>query len=67
MIVLKATATKKNSLEGIYNNAELKFIQDINDNWVVNDSVLTDDNFLEIREQLNALSKIEYTPKIDKI
>jgi hypothetical protein len=67
MIVLKATATKKNSLEGIYNNAELKFIQDINDNWVVNDSVLTDDNFLEIREQLNALSKIEFTPKIDKI
>lgn len=67
MIVLKATSAKKNSLEGIYNNAELKFIQDINDNWVVNDTVLTDDNFLEIREQLNALTKIEFTPKIDKI
>ena len=67
MIVLKATATKKNSLEGIYNNVELKFIQDINDNWVVNDSVLTDDNFIEIREQLNALPKIEFTPKIETI
>jgi hypothetical protein len=67
MKVLKATATKKNNLEGIYNNVELKFIQDINDNWVVNDSVLTDDNFIEIREQLNALNKIEYTPKIQTI
>lgn len=67
MIVLKATAAKKNSLEGIYNNAELKFIQDINNNWVVNDSVLTDNNFIEIREQLNALTKIEYSPKIETI
>lgn len=67
MEVLLATEKQKNSLEGIYNNAELKFIQDINDNWVVNDTVLTDDNFLEIREQLNALTKIEFTPKIDKI
>jgi hypothetical protein len=67
MKVLKATVKQKNSLEGIYNNVELKFIQDINDNWVVNDSVLTDDNFIEIREQLNALNKIEYTPKIQTI
>jgi hypothetical protein len=63
MKVLKATATKKNSLEGIYNNVELKFIQDINDNWVVNDSVLTDDNFIEIRDQLNALPLIDFEPK----
>jgi len=67
MIVLKATSTKKNSLEGIYNNAELKFIQDINNNWVVNDSVLTDDNFIEIRDVLNSLTKIEYSPKIETI
>lgn len=67
MEVILATKKQKNNLEGIYNNAELRFIQDINDNWVVNDSVLTDDNFLEIREQLNDLPKIEFTPQIDKI
>lgn len=67
MIVLKAPTTKKNILEGIYNNVELKFIQDFNNNWVVNDSVLTDNNFIEIREQLNSLTKIEFEPKIEKI
>lgn len=67
MEVLLATKKQKKILEGIYNNAELRFIQDINDNWVVNDTVLTDDNFLEIRDQLNKLTKIEYNPKIETI
>ena len=67
MKVLKATVTKKNSLEGIYNSVELKFIQDINNNWVVNDSVLNDDNFIEIREQLQDLPLIDFEPKEDSI
>jgi hypothetical protein len=61
MIVLKATLAQKKALEGIYNNgAELKFIQDFNNNWVVNLAVLKDPNFAEIKEQLLKLKQIEY-------
>jgi hypothetical protein len=63
MIVLKATTTKKNQLQGIYKNgAELKFIQDANNNWVVNDVVLFDSDFEEIKTQLQALPLIDYLP-----
>jgi hypothetical protein len=68
MKVLKATASKKKQLEGTYKNgAVLQFIQDINDNWVVNDAVLTDPDFAEIKEQLEVLPLINYEPKIVKI
>ena len=64
MKVLKATTTKKNQLQGIYkNNAELKFIQDANNNWVVNDAVLFDSDFEEIKTQLQALPQIDFEPK----
>jgi hypothetical protein len=63
MQVLKATATQKNNLEGIYGQAELRFVQDANNNWVVNESVLEDKNFAEIKEQLLVLTKIDYKPK----
>lgn len=65
MIVLKATLAQKKALEGFYlNGAELKFIQDFNNNWVVNLSVLEDENFSEIQSQLNELKQIEYIEPI---
>ena len=68
MKVLKATLTQKNNLEGVYGLAELRFVQDANNNWVVNEAVLTDDNFIEIREKLLALTQIEYVkPKEDAL
>ena len=68
MKVLKATTTQKKNLEGIYGLAELRFVQDANNNWVVNEAVLTDDNFIEIREKLLALTQIEYVkPKEDAL
>ena len=68
MKVLKATLYKKNKLEGIYKNgAVLQFIQDVNNNWVVNDAVLFDEEFAEIREQLEALQLIDFEPKIVNI
>lgn len=65
MLVLKATTIKKNKLEGYYiNGAELRFLKDINNNWVVNQAVLYDDNFIEIRLQLELLPLIEFEPII---
>lgn len=65
MKVLLATDAQKEKLEGIYNDAKLQFIKDANDNWVVNDLVLSDEKFSEIAEQLNELVPIEFEPKID--
>lgn len=68
MKVLKATLYKKNKLEGTYKNGSvLQFIQDANNNWVVNDSVLFDEEFAEIKEQLEALPLIDFEPKIVNI
>lgn len=68
MIVLKATLAQKNALEGTYSKgAVLQFVEDSLGNWVVNDTVITNGNFLEIREQLLALPQIEYSPKVIEI
>jgi len=65
MKVLKATLAQKTALEGIYSKgAELRFIEDANGNWVVNDKVIENGNFLEIRAQLQALPLIDYNEKI---
>jgi hypothetical protein len=64
MKVLKATLYKKNKLEGIYKNgAMLQFIKDAENNWVVNEAVLNDENFAEIKKQLELLPLIDYLPK----
>jgi hypothetical protein len=64
MKVLKATLAQKKLLEGTYKNgAVLQFIQDANNNWVVNDAVLFDSDFEEIKTQLQALPQIDYEPK----
>ena len=68
MKVLKATLYKKNKLEGIYNNgAILQFIKDSENNFVVNDAVLNDPNFKEIKDQLELLPLIDYLPKEETI
>lgn len=62
--VIKATLEQKQALEGLYlNGHELRFVEDANGNWVVNDKVITNENFMSIREQLEALPIIEYIPK----
>lgn len=68
MIVLTATVEQKEALEGFYENGtELRFIQDANDNWVVNIHVIENGSFLEIREELQSLPQIVYQPKIINI
>lgn len=62
--VLNATLAQKNQLEGIYEDGyELRFVEDADGNWVVNDKVITNGHFLSIREQLQALPLIDYVPK----
>jgi hypothetical protein len=67
MIVLKATKTQYNSLNGFQNGiSKLEFAKDINDNWVVGLEVLEDKNFAEIKEQLSKLTQIEFIEPILK-
>lgn len=68
MIVLKATQEQYNALNGYKNgNSILNFAKDGNGNWIVGLSVLTDPAFLEIRNQLSALEKIDYVPQQEEI
>lgn len=63
--VLVATQAQKEALEGFYEDGyELRFIQDAQNRWVVNDKVITNGHFLAIREQLEALPIIDFQPKI---
>lgn len=63
MIVLKATQTQYDALDGYQNgNNLLKFAKDGNDNWIVGIAVLTNSAFSEIHNQLNNLEQIEYVP-----
>jgi hypothetical protein len=63
--VLKANFFIKNLLEGTYKNgAELKFVMDENRNYVVNNNVINDPNFEEIKTELEQLPLIEYIPLI---
>ena len=63
MIVLKATQAQYNNLNGFSNsNNILKFTKDANANLIVGKNVLTDNAFLEIRDELNQLEEIEFNP-----
>lgn len=65
MQVLKATTLQKETLEGTYKNgAELKFVMDLNKNYVVNTAVIDDPNFEVIKSELEQLPLIEYLPLI---
>ena len=63
MIVLKATQTQYEALDG-YRNGDnlLKFAKDGDDNWIVGTAVLNDSAFAAIHDQLNALERITYVP-----
>jgi hypothetical protein len=63
MIVLHPNEEQYNALNGYKNNAsELLFVKDGSDRFIVGIEVLDDPNFSEIREQLDELERIEYTP-----
>jgi hypothetical protein len=64
MEVLTATATQYKALNGyIFKNSILLFEKDGADKWIVGLEVLEDENFAEIKEQLQSLKQIEFKPK----
>jgi hypothetical protein len=64
MDVLKANQEQFSNLEGFSNgNSYIKFTQDANDNYIIGKEVLTDNLFLEIRNQLKQLEVIPYNLK----
>lgn len=68
MKVLKATEDQYNALNGYRNrNSVLQFVKDAEDNWIVGKQVLTDEAFLAIRPQLEALEEIDHNPKQEEI
>lgn len=63
MIVLHPNTEQYEALNGYTNqSSKLEFVKDGSDRWIVGLQVLNDPNFLEIKEQLEQLEKIEYTP-----
>ena len=64
MEVHKANDIQYEALNGFTNeNSHISFIEDADDNWIVGKEVLTDDKFLEIRNELEELEVINYNPK----
>jgi hypothetical protein len=65
MNVLSATQQQADKLNGSYlNESILQFEKDANGNFVVNQNVLTDNDFIQIRSILLNLPIIEYKPII---
>jgi hypothetical protein len=65
MKVLSATQNQAEILNGSYiNNSIINFELDANGNYVINQNVLNDDDFIKIRESLLNLPLIEYKPII---
>ena len=63
MIVLHPNTGQYNALDGYQNGSSiLKFVKDGSDRWIVGLQVLTDPKFEAIRNQLNQLERIDYTP-----
>jgi hypothetical protein len=63
MIVLHPNQDQYKDLNGYKNNAsELLFVKDGSGRFIVGIEVLSDPNFIEIREQLIELEQITYTP-----
>jgi len=68
MEVIKANEKQYSNLNGFRNGSnKLEFLKDFDDNWIVGKEVLTDDKFLEIRNELEQLEVIPYNPKITEI
>lgn len=67
MLVLHPNLEQYNALNGYKNNtSELLFVKDGSNRWIVGIEVLNDENFEDIKEQLNELERIEYTPNADE-
>lgn len=63
MIVLHPNTEQYNALNGYTNqSSKLEFVKDGSDRWIVGVQVLDDPNFAEIKDQLEQLEQIEYTP-----
>lgn len=63
MKVLKANQTQFESLNGYKSGIhQLEFIDDAEGNKIVGESVLNNDAFAAIHDQLNALERIDYNP-----
>ena len=68
MEVLKANTQQYEALNGFSNgNNYIDFIEDADGNYTIGKEVLTDDIFLEIRDQLEQLEVIPYNPKITEL
>lgn len=68
MTVLAATQNQYNALNGYRNrNSVLQFVKDADNNWIVGKQVLTDEAFVAIRPQLEALEEIDHNPKQEEI
>ena len=68
MEVLKANTAQYEALNGFSNgNNYIDFIEDADGNYTIGKEVLTDDIFLEIRDQLEQLEVIPYNPKITEL
>ena len=64
MEVLKANTQQYEVLQGFANvNHIIDFSLDADDNYIIGKEVLTDNKFLEIRNQLEELKVIPYNPK----
>lgn len=63
MIVLHANNEQYAQLNGYRKNeSELIFVIDGSGKYIVGLQVLNDDNFIDIRKELEELERIEYTP-----
>jgi hypothetical protein len=63
IIVLHPNTEQYNALNGYkHNSSELLFVKDGSDRWIVGLEVLNNPNFAEIRNDLEQLEQIEYTP-----
>jgi len=64
MEVLKANTQQYEDLQGFANgNHIINFSLDADDNYIIGKEVLTDNKFIEIRNQLEQLEVIPYNPK----
>ena len=64
MEVLKANSEQYEALKNFSNgNNYIDFIEDADGNNTIGKEVLTDDKFVEIRNQLKQLEVIPYNPK----
>jgi hypothetical protein len=68
MKVLKTTKKEYTLLNGYQKgNNLLQFFKDANDNWVINTDVLEDPAFADIKQELSALTLIDYKPKYEDL